>query len=591
MVFIPPLNYGFRFKIVLFLTNKNGYCGFSRNVDQKIVSYTDSENPGGQNMFSRLLASIVVFSSALLFAGAAAAADNLAKETWYKIDSANFEIITDAEPNSVRQLAKDLERYRSVALHLLGAEDDGAKLTIYAAKDRKSYAGLVGEDLSEMTNGLFDTTADGSYALVNLDGRTGERQLEAREFLFHEYTHFLSYNGTTTHYPYWYSEGFAEFMSTMTFGANNSYEIGAIPGERAMTLLYTSPMPLQELLRATVYNTPDEEKGRVYASGWMLAHWIIMKSGKADAFKQFVKDYNNGADPIKALVKNLGMSIKEIEDNYYAQFEQGVFDLARGKVPKTFRPVHPKVAQLSGADAVVELARFVVKSGYNLESLEPMVAYARENGIYTPKLTAVQAEAETRVGNFDRAEQLMAQIAPSERKNLWYQKARAWLWLNREINNFNGNRNSTKLKKARDNFVQLVNEQSDAAMNWYGLAITLQMLGYPQKRYMEMLEQAYLRAPRELHIAQWMAQELYNQKDAEYFARVAQPLMLELTDEREYNEMKMMLAELKPETASKPLTKNSDKAGEQQNERAKATQHAKNREKRPGGATGKSVSM
>ena len=498
-------------------------------------------------MFSRLLASIVLFSSALLFAGGAAA-DNLAKETWYKIDSANFQIITDGDPKAVRRLAKDLERYRSIALDLLDAKDDGAKLTIYAARDRDSYAGLVGENLSELTNGLFDTTAEGSYALVNLDGRTGERQLEAREFLFHEYTHFLSYNGTTTHYPYWYSEGFAEFMSTMTFGADGSYEIGAIPGERAMTLLYTSPMPLQQLLSATVYNTPDEEKGRVYASGWMLAHWIIMNSGKTEAFRQYVKDYNNGADPVKALVKNLGMSIDEIEAKYFAQFERGTFDLARGYVPKTFRPSNPKVSVLSGQEAVVELGRFVVKSGYNLEGLEPMVRHAHKAGLYTPELTAVQAEAATRAGDFNGAAHLLAQIAPSDQDSLWYKKAQAWLWLNREINHFGEDRNKTALKKARDKFVHLVNNQPEQAMNWYGLAITLEMLGYPQKRYMEMLEQAYLRAPRELHIAQWMAQELYNQKDAEYFAQVAQPLMLELTNEAEYNQMKMMLAELKPKS-------------------------------------------
>ncbi|WGL15048.1 hypothetical protein PVT68_09670 [Microbulbifer bruguierae] len=503
-------------------------------------------------MFSRFIASIAIFSSALLFAGTAMAG-NIAKDTWYQIDSTNFHIITNGDAQAVRTLARDLERYRAVALDLLGARDDGAKLTIYAAADRDSYAGLVGDDLSELTNGLFDTTAEGSYALVNLDGRTGERQLEAREFLFHEYTHFLSYNGTTTHYPYWYSEGFAEFMSTMTFGPDNTYQIGAIPGERAMTLLYTSQMPLQELLRATVYNTPDEEKGRVYASGWMLAHWIIMESGKAKAFKQFVKDYNNGADPVKALSKNLGMSIKEIERHYNAQFESGRFDLARGQVPATFKPANPKVKVMSGQQTVVELARFLVKSGYNAQGLEDLVRYAQREKLYAPELTAVRADAATRAGDYDGAARLLAQVAPTQHKEFWFQNAQAWLWLNREIGSMGSDRSKTMLKEARNKFVNLVNNQSDQAMNWYGLAITMQMLGYPKAQYVEMLEQAYLRAPREVHIAQWMARELYEKKDADYFAEVAQPLLLELTSEAEYNQMKTMLAELKPQVAEQSI--------------------------------------
>ncbi|WP_227718068.1 hypothetical protein [Microbulbifer sp. Q7] len=499
-------------------------------------------------MFSRILSYLVVFSGAWLFTSDVMA-DNLAQDTWYEIDSANFHIVTNGEPNSVRRLAEDLERYRAVALSLLGAKDDGAKLTIYAAADRESYAGLVGEDLSELTNGLFDTTAEGSYALVNLDGRTGERQLEAREFLFHEYTHFLSYNGTTTHYPYWYSEGFAEFMSTMTFGPGNTYDIGAIPGERAMTLLYTSPVPLQELLRATVHNTPDEEKGRIYASGWMLAHWIIMKSGKAEAFKQFVADYNNGADPVKALSKNLGMSIEEIEQVYNDQFREGRFQLARGKVPASFESKRPKVRTMSGEEAVVELARFLVKSGYNTHGVHELVEFAEREELYSPELSAVRADAATRAGDFDQAARLLAQVAPSDRNQFWYQKAQAWLWLNREITTMGAGRDKAALKGARDKFVQLVNSQSDEAMNWYGLAISMQMLGYPKAQYVEMLEQAYRRAPRELHIAQWLAQELYERKDAQYFAEVAQPLMLELTDEAEYNQMKNMLAEMKPQLA------------------------------------------
>jgi len=56
-----------------------------------------------------------------------------------------------------------------------------------------------------------------------------------------------------------------------------------------------------------------------------------------------------------------------------------------------------------------------------------------------------------------------------------------------------------------------------------------------------------------------MAQELYNQKDADYFAEVAQPLMLEMTNEAEYNQMKMMLAELSPNKKAEAGSKAASK--------------------------------
>ncbi|WP_308365322.1 MULTISPECIES: hypothetical protein [unclassified Microbulbifer] len=504
-----------------------------------------------RNMFSRALAFLVIFFSFALFACGAQRNLELGEETWYQVDSANFRIITNGDPEAVKILASDLERYRAVALTLMPGSKAGQKLTIYAAADRQTYGSLVGAELGELTNGLYDTTAQGSYALVNLDGRSGERQLAAREFLFHEYTHFLSYNRTTIHYPYWYSEGFAEFMSTMDFPAKGHYEIGGIPEERAMTLLYTEPLPLEQLLRATVQNIPDEEKSRVYASGWMLAHWVIMESGKAEEFKEYVKAYNNGADPVESLERALGMTLAEIDREYKRLFQEGKFDLASGVVPTDFREVNPRVHRLLPQRAMAEVGRFLVLSGYNLGELYSLVQYARAKNIASPELTAVQAEAEIRLGNFDRAERLLATIPVSERNKFWYQSADAWLGVNREMFKPGPARDRQRLEKARDKFKFLVNNESDNASHWYGLAMAMEMLDYPREKYTQMLEQAYLRAPRQVEISQWLAMELYEQKDAEYFAQVAQPLLLELTNEDEYQQMKMMLAELKPKAGAK----------------------------------------
>lgn len=499
-------------------------------------------------MFQRTLVLLVIFSALVL--SACSAQRNLGEETWYQVDSDNFRIVTNGDPQAVQTLASDLERYRAVALKLLGAEgarQEQQKLTIYATADRQTYAGLVGEQLAEMTNGLFDTTAQGSYALVNLDGRSGERQLQAREFLFHEYTHFLSYHGNTTHYPYWYSEGFAEFMSTMTFPAPGRYKLGAVPEERAMTLLFASPMPIEQLLRATVMNTPDEEKPRVYASGWMLAHWLIMESGKVEQFKDYVRAYNNGADPVESLESTFGVELADVQTRYEQLFQEGEFEMAGGIVPAGFREVTPDVRRLSPQQAIAEVGHFLVLSGYNLGGLDSLLQYAHANGLMSAELVAVQADAETRMGNYEAAEAMLASVPLAERSKFRYQHVDAWLGLTRQANSPGPQRDREELKKVRDKFVFLVNNDEDTASHWYGLAMTMEMLDYPQEKYLEMLEQAYLRAPRQVHIAQWMAQELYDRRDAEYFARVAQPLLMELDDKEQYQQMKLMLAEMKAE--------------------------------------------
>lgn len=82
----------------------------------------------------------------------------------------------------------------------------------------------------------------------------------------------------------------------------------------------------------------------------------------------------------------------------------------------------------------------------------------------------------------------------------------------------------------------------------------MEMMGYSPDQYPEMLEQAYLRAPRQVHIADWLAPELYAKTGAEYFASVEQPLLMELTDENEYQQIKSMLAEMQTQSGSRQLS-------------------------------------
>ncbi|QFT56707.1 hypothetical protein [Microbulbifer sp. THAF38] len=493
-------------------------------------------------MVSRSAVFLVLFFGFLLSANAAPR--YLGEEIWYQVDSKNFQVITDGDPSAVKTLVADLERYRAVAIELLEVDPNVPKLTIYAAGDRDTYAGLVGAELADMTNGLFDTSAEGSYALVNLDGRIVKKQLKAREFLFHEYTHFLSYNGNTTHFPYWYSEGFAEFMATMSFPKKGRYELGEIPQERAQTLMYAGLMPLDRLLRATVYDTDPEEKADVYASGWLLSHWLMMEGDKAEEFKLFVKDYNDGADPVKSLEKALGMSVKELEKAYVAAFDSGEYEVVSGVIPPEFKEVTPQVKRLHKREAVNVLANFIAQSGYNLQALDDLITYSYHTGIYSTELAAIKASADLRVGNFPQASHLLASVPKKDRQQPWYLNAHAWLTVNQQATVPNDARDLRSLKRAREEFDYLVKREPKNASHWFGLAMAMEMLGYPREEYLAKLEEAYNRAPRELHIAQWLAEELYQQKNAEYFARVAKPLMFELPDEEQNREIKMRLAEL-----------------------------------------------
>ncbi|MBB3062432.1 hypothetical protein [Microbulbifer rhizosphaerae] len=477
---------------------------------------------------------------------------------WYQVETPHFRIVTNGRPAMVKDLARDLERFRAATSQLLRVRGDQQRLTVFALANRSSYAGIVGEEQARQTGGMFNHTSYGSFALVNLERYRFMREHPAREFLFHEYTHFLTYGSSPVQFPFWYSEGFAEFFSTAEFPGDGSYMFGAIPVDRANSLIHDRPMPLEDLLRATPATVDKKQRLKVYAGGWMLTHWLIMSSDKGGKIGDYIDAYNRGADPVDALTNALDMPLEDLERAYLQQAE-GRFPKGKGQLPDDYRPADPQPRPMSQQRAVAEIARYMVMSGRKSESLEELVQYARAEGANSHELTSVMAVAETGSGAFERAEEILATIPADLHGEFWYRSAEAWLWLRRELQK--GTESDLKQMAAvRDKFVSLINDNDEVAAHWYGLAIAMQKLGHLRGEYLEMLEQAYLRAPREGEIAWWYAHELYLDRDAESFAFVARPLLMQTSGQEFREQLQSMLADL-PADGAPPMRWAGDTLG------------------------------
>lgn len=483
-----------------------------------------------------------------ILASGCSAPASLVDADWYQVETPHFRIVTNGRPAMVKDLAGDLERFRAATAQLLRVRGDQQRLTVFALANRRSYAGIVGQKQARHTGGMFNHTSYGSFALVNLERYRVMREHPAREFLFHEYTHFLTYGSSPVQYPYWYSEGFAEFFSTVEFPGDGSYVFGGIPIDRASSLVHERPMPLEDLLRATPATVNKTQRRKLYAGGWMLTHWLLMSSGKGERVGDYINAYNRGADPVEALTDALDMSFEELEEAYLQQAKNR-FPERKGQLPDDYRSPNLQLNPMSQRRAVAEIARYMVMSGRKSESLGELVQYARAEGAHSHELTSVMTVAEIKAGAFERAEELLATVPADLHGELWYRSADAWLWMSREQQK-GAESDPGRLAAVRDKFVSLVNDNDEVAAHWYGLAIAMQKLGYPREQYVEMLEQAYLRAPRERGIAWWYAHELYLDRDAESFAFVARPLLMQTSGQEFREQLQSMLADLSADGAS-----------------------------------------
>lgn len=82
---------------------------------------------------------------------------HLVRQQWYEIRSDHFRVLTDSStPEYVEVLVRDLERFRTATIHLLNYSlPDEEVLTVFALKNRASYKGIAGAEMSRKTLGLF----------------------------------------------------------------------------------------------------------------------------------------------------------------------------------------------------------------------------------------------------------------------------------------------------------------------------------------------------------------------------------------------------------------------------------------------------
>ncbi|WP_444920568.1 hypothetical protein ACJJID_17515 [Microbulbifer sp. CnH-101-G] len=459
----------------------------------------------------------------------------------------------------MQKLAEDLEKFRIFSRNYISFSPDQQKLTIYALADQLSFAGVSGSESSRRVIGRFENTSHGSFALINLKGNQYLPGNPARQTLFHEYMHFLTYGSSQFNFPYWFSEGVAEVFSTVSFDKKGNFSVGGIPLDRAISLHGKRELPLKELLRAVPGSLNDQDTEALYASGWMLSHWLIFNAERNDGLSKFLQAYNRGEDPVNALPAALGMTFDELA-GIYQKLPKVDFNTYKGRLTDEKENYSLITSPMDNREAIAEIAHYMAITDQNSEVLRNYISYAEKKGLISPELMSALSLAEAKEKNYSSAREILGNIEDKYQDEIWYLEATAMVALYEALDK-EKEINVPEFKKIRDSYVELVNAEGGVPAYWHELAITMQVLGYPRPKYVNMLEQAYLRAPRDINIAWWYAHELYLNRDVERFSRVSQPLLMQITRSESREHLESMIRDLNRETlpfTDRAFTDNSD---------------------------------
>lgn len=251
--------------------------------------------------FTRLVfaAALVLLAQLLL--------PSIAYAKWLRAETRHFIIYSAGSSKQLTGFATSLERFDAVLQRrfLVPASNNPTKLTIYFLASQDAVAKLYG-DKSGMVAGFYSTRKEGTFAVANRSQSDGIWDLDGMTVLFHEYAHHFMFRNFTYAYPSWYVEGFAEYLSTATFGSDGSWTLGRPAFHRAYGLLAGRKLPIERLLFGGTEFKNDEEADLFYGRSWLLVHMLSMKPEYKDKLSAYFAAIQAGKPDREAATEAFG---------------------------------------------------------------------------------------------------------------------------------------------------------------------------------------------------------------------------------------------------------------------------------------------
>lgn len=345
-------------------------------------------------------------------------------DTWVKVKSPHFTVISNGSEKQARQVALGFEQIHAVFdVGLPGLRtDSGAETIVIAARDLDTFKTLMPfRKNAELLAGEFQKGWEKDHVLVRLDLPDEERNT-----VYHEYVHKLLHLNFTR-LPVWLDEGLAEFFGN-TWMRKEGVFIGA-PSPRIEVLKTRFPFPLETILsvghNSPYYSSGDRDKvGMFYAESWGLTHFLMFgdNMGNGQKMNAYLAAMQKGVDSRKAFQQVFG-DIAPLEKQFTAYVSRFAFRSIRlDNLPK-IDPASFAGGAMSAAETDANMGGYFTYEGemdianQRLTAAlkeDPKSLLAHENAAF---LFFRQAKDEEAVKEFDEA----ASLGPDDYLAVYYQ--------------------------------------------------------------------------------------------------------------------------------------------------------------------------
>ncbi len=344
---------------------------------------------------------------------------------WYEASGDHFVIYADDSEDDVREFATNLERYHA-ALKILYKFGDkpppspSNRVTIYVTNSESAVAKLAGSD-GKNVSGFYIPRAGGSIAFTPpvqkyrptaSGGRAPKNSAGSappdfsQTVLLHEYAHHFMISNLSFSLPLWFSEGFAEYVGSTSFGKGGTVGLGRPAFHRAGDLNFATSVPWKLLFDTKAYRKYKKKRSgfdSFYGQSWALFHYLQSTEETRKLQGDYLTRLARGEGELKSAVDTFG-DLDKFGNKIERYITGGLYYRNIPADWLSFKPV--TLRGLSAGEAAIMPVVMQSRRGVNREQAAKLVPEARTIAAKFPgdaAVLAALAEAEYDAGNDDAA--------------------------------------------------------------------------------------------------------------------------------------------------------------------------------------------
>ena len=201
---------------------------------------------------------------------------NAAPGQWFRVETANFEVVGDAPEAEIKGIAERLERFRDAMSKVIAVRPNAVRTRVVVFKDDASFRPFKPKKADgapdDLVAGLFQPGEDVNYIAIPAGGAD-------LSTIYHEYTHdVMNASFGRTEIPAWLNEGLAEYFQTFRIVDDRTAEVGALPRTH-LNLLSRGPLvPWNQFFAVdgfTLHEQVGDSRPLFYAQAFALIRHLI----------------------------------------------------------------------------------------------------------------------------------------------------------------------------------------------------------------------------------------------------------------------------------------------------------------------------